>query len=98
MHGLAGPGELPCVGRRRVTAGACEQFHAVHVGGSLDVHAAGMGAAQLGQQKCAAILRVDHRVVDVARQIREAVRAAVTSCHDPHGPAVTVLVTVARTV
>ncbi|MFD7631463.1 hypothetical protein ACFV7Q_36565 [Streptomyces sp. NPDC059851] len=46
------------------------------------------------------VLHADHRVVDVARQLRENVRAAVTACLDPHHAAggVAVLVTVTRTV
>ncbi|NXY94048.1 hypothetical protein HYE82_06495 [Streptomyces sp. BR123] len=45
------------------------------------------------------ILRADHRVVDVARHVREDVRAAVTACLDPDDTtgAVTVLVTVTHT-
>ncbi|MFJ3960691.1 hypothetical protein [Streptomyces sp. NPDC090036] len=46
------------------------------------------------------ILDKDHRVVDVARQVRESVRTAVTSYLARHGGAapVTVVVTVTRTV
>ncbi|WP_405442497.1 hypothetical protein OG373_34555 [Streptomyces avidinii] len=46
------------------------------------------------------ILDQDHRVVDVARRVRESVRTAVTSYLAQHGRAapVTVVVTVTRTV
>ncbi|MGW7030459.1 hypothetical protein ACWGFX_25270 [Streptomyces xanthophaeus] len=46
------------------------------------------------------ILEKDHRVVDVARRVRESVRTAVTSYLARHGRAapVTVVVTVTRTV
>lgn len=46
------------------------------------------------------MLHADRRVVDVARQVREDVRTAVTAYLAWHGPAVpvTVMVTVTRTV
>ncbi|MFJ3205647.1 hypothetical protein [Streptomyces sp. NPDC086989] len=46
------------------------------------------------------ILQADHRIVEIARQVREDVRTAVTACLAQHGTAgpLTVLVTVTRTV